>query len=414
MAFDTESARAFDATSPAFIADPYPTYHHLRENAPITYVDEMNGWFFTRYADVSAVLRSGKVVRPPIADSMLSRVPEDVRQECAAAEQVFSLSLPFMNPPEHTRLRSVMNSAFTPRQMERMRPRIQELAGQFLDEAAATGRADLIPTIAYRLPATIVLEILGLPTADQAQISAWVVTVMAIHGRSQFAADPVTIVRAANQALLEFGAYLRELIDQWRAAPTDDLMSELIRAADLDGKMSDSELVVMTMVIIAGALETTANSIANSVFALLRHPERLKELGADPSLRSAAAEELLRFEPTAQMLPPWIVAEEFAVGGQTFQPGDLLWTVIAGANRDPAVFDHPDELDFHRASNKHLGFGAGTHFCPASLLGRMEIEAVCTTLAERYPDVTLDPEAPYPTFRPDPMVRGLDALPVVF
>jgi cytochrome P450 len=407
------STIGFDPNDPAFIADPYPAYNHLRKTAPISYVEQLNGWFFTRYADVAAILRGGMVIRPPIADSTLSRVPEDVRREAAAIEKVLSLALPFMNPPEHTRLRSVMNSAFTPRSIERMRPRIQELTDQFLDEAEARGSADLVPEIAYRLPATVVLEILGLPTSDQEQIAAWVITTMAVHGRSQFTPDPVSVVRDANQALIEFGQYMQALIDQWRREPTQDLMSDLIRAADEDGRLTDDELVVMTMVIIAGALETTANSIANSVFALLRHPERLKELGADPSLGSAAAEELLRFEPTAQMLPPWIVTETFEVAGQAFQPGDVLWTVIAGANRDPAVFDHPDELDFHRESNKHLGFGVGSHFCPAALLGRMEVEAVCATIARRFPDVHLDPDADYPTFRSDPMVRGLDALPVI-
>ena len=404
----------FNPSDPSLIADPYPAYNQLRATSPVCYIEQFNGWFFTRYADVKAILRSGgKVIRPPIADSILSRVPEDIRREAAAVERVLSLSLPFMNPPEHTRVRSVMNSAFTPRSIERMQPRIQELTEQFLDEAEVRGHSDLVPEIAYRLPATIVLEILGLPTIDQKQITDWVITTMAIHGRASLMPDPIPVVQAANQALVEFGTYMQGLIDRWRQQPTDDLMSDLIKAADEDGRLSDDELAVMTMVIIAGALETTANSIANSMLVLLRHPERLKELGADQSLASAATEELLRFEPTAQMLPPWIVKETFEVGGQTFQPGDLLWTVIAGANRDPDVFDHPNELDFHRESNKHLSFGVGIHFCPAALLGRMEVQAVCATIARRFPNVHLDPDVEEPTFRPDPMVRGLDSLKVV-
>jgi cytochrome P450 len=301
-----------------------------------------------------------------------------------------------------------------PSKVEDMRVRVQQIVDTHLDEIEPKGRTDIVQDLAYRVPAAVILEMLGIPDEDHKFLTPRVIDVMAVMGRPQHNADPLDTARAADKALLEIMPYMQSLIHDRRQSPTQDMLTSLVSARDDGQKLSDDELLVTSIVMVAGGIETTANYIGNGILALLRNPSALRALRDDPSIATSAAEELLRYDGVAQILPPQLVTETLELGGQTFHSGDMLYPVIGAANRDPARFENPDLLDLRRRDNAHLTFGLGIHFCPGAALGRLEGEVVFTTLAKRFPHLRLDPDTGPALFRPDPVVRGLQTLPVRF
>jgi cytochrome P450 len=400
----------FDPSHLAFLADPYPFFNMLREMAPIHYEESLGGWVFTRYADVAQLQRDPRVVRASIGDSILRTVPDYLRPQLVDLERMLGAALPFSNPPDHTRLRRLVSHAFTPRLIERMRPYIERVADDLLDMAAQKGRIELISELAYPLPTAVIMEFIGVPQEGRAPIMKWAKDIMALLGASISGADPAEAMGIGNKALMEFGAYVSSLVEERRQAPREDLLTALINATADESQLTTEELIVNVMALLNAGLETTSNFIGNGILALLRNPDELAALRVDPSIGEAAGDELLRHDAPTPFATPQVVTGPIEVGGQTLEAGSVVYVVMGAANRDPAKFPDPDKLDLRRANAKHLTFGGGIHYCLGAALARTEGQVVFTKMAARFPDMRIDPDAPAPVYRPDPVLRGLVSL----
>jgi cytochrome P450 len=400
---------AFNFNDPAFINDPFPFFRALRETAPIYYEDSIGGWVFTRYADVAQLLRHPSVARPPVTDYLFASVPQADRDEMKDFERLLGQALPFANPPYHTRIRNLVGKAFTPRTADAMRPRIQEITDRLLDQLETAGGGDLLSTLAYPLPATVIMEYIGVPAPDHSRMTHLATQLMALLG-ARYAPDAPQIARTAHDAMKEFTEYLTALIAQRREQPRDDLVSTLIASGGSDGTLTEEELILNCMTLLNAGLETTAHYLSNGTLALLRNPAQLRVLRDDPGVAGSAAEELLRYDGPTSILTPQLAAADVVIGGQLIKQGQLLYPVIGAANRDPARFADPDRLDVSRPPNGQLSFGFGIHFCIGAALARVEGQVLFPTIARRFPDLHIDPDAAPPTFRSDPVLRGLTAL----
>ena len=305
------------------------------------------------------------------------------------------------DPPDHTRLRKLVNKAFTARTVARLRPRIEEITAELLDGLAGRETADLLPSFAAPLPITVICELLGVRTEDRTEFSAWSRTLLS-------ASQPEEMQDAAGKM---FG-YLTELIAQKRAEPAEDLLSDLVHATDDGDALTEAELVSMAFLLLVAGHETTVNLIANGVLALLREPEQLARLRADPSLLPNAVEEFLRFDGPIHLATLRFTAEPVEVGGVTIPEDEFVLISLLGANRDAERFPEPDQLDITRAAGGHLAFGHGIHYCVGAPLARLEAEIALGALLDRFPALTLDAKPDELRYRPSSLVHGLEALPV--
>ena len=324
-------------------------------------------------------------------------------------EQQLAMALPFTNPPHHTRLRKLVSKAFTPRTVEAMRPRIQQITDRLLDRIEAAGGGDLIQAVNYPLPSTVVMEFIGVPAPDHARMTFLATEMMALLG-AQYAENAPAIARAAHSAMQEFSEYMTALIAERRAAPRDDLLSMLIAVTGPDGQLTDEELVLNTMALLNAGLETTANYLGNGTLALLRNPDQFRLLHDNPSLAEYAAEELLRYDGPTPILTPQLADVDVEIGGQLVKKGQLLYPMVGAANRDPARFPDAERLDLTRKPNGQLSFGFGIHYCVGAALAKIEGQEYFSRLVTRFPNLRLDPDKPAPQFRDDPLLRGLESL----
>lgn len=390
-----------DMRSSAFRDDPHPLMRALRENGRVAR-DVVGLWLLSHHADVSAGLRNSHLSREPwrapawektrpfLADSTLERT---------ALQWML-----FNDPPKHTRLRRLVNGAFKPPVVAALRERIVAVTDQLLDALPVQGSFELMSGLAQPLPVRVICDILGLPPEDFAQTKLWSdalsIIVEPVVRREQRA--------AAGRAAEEMVAYLRgHLAARRRAAPRDDVLGLLIAAQDDGGGLSEDELLGNLILLFIAGHETTTNLIGNGALTLLRHPQQLARLRKEPSLAASAVEEMLRFEGSVNMVARSTTAP-YAVGDTVIPAGELIFFMLAPANRDPAVFADPDRFDIGRDPNPHLAFGAGIHFCLGAPLARLEGEIAFQRLLARYPALTL-PEEP-PRWRPWINLRGLEAL----
>lgn len=411
-----QTEKPLDLVDPAFKADPYPTYARLRTEGPAARVrlpDGRDGWLFTRYDDVDAILKDH--VRFTNR-SFLGQVDEgpELPAHVRGVYMLFNEIMLGKDPPEHTRLRGLVQRAFTPRLVEALRPNIQRLADEFLDRvearaAAGGGRTmDLIADYAFPLPVTIIMDLLGIPHGDRADIHRWSTALAAFDGSVELAERIAPEVDA-------FIDYLRDLSLAKRRDPGDDLLTALVDVDDEGDLLSDEDLLAMVYVLIFAGHETTLHLIGNGTLALLTHPGEMEKLRADPSLIRGAVEELLRYDPSVEIPRARIAREDLEVGGARVCRGEVVLTAIAGANRDPARFDHPDQVDICREDNRHLSFGKGIHACVGASLARMEGQIAIGTLVRRMPGLRLAVPRESLTWRPGGIfLRGLSALPVTF
>lgn len=412
----TQQAAAFDPRLPEFIADPYSFYRRYRGRGPV----EINGdWNLFAYADCAAVLKDVRFaadwrrVAPPDAEPATATepTPTEPAQPAAGrgpADAYAALADAWLlsrDPPDHTRLRALVTKAFTPRMIQRLRPRIQAFADELLDAAHAEGGSvDLIATYAFPLPVTVIAELLGVPAADHESFRAWS---RPIAQAIDLVQDEDTFTQA-GRATMELAAYLRGIIAERRKRPMDDLISSMLAAEEADARLSDNELLAMCILILIAGHETTVNLIGNGTLALLRHPEQLAALRAQPDLIESAVEELLRYDSPVQQTAR-VATEDLDVGGRRIERGRWVRIWLGAANRDPAVFADPDRLDLTRAP-RHLSFGQGIHFCLGSALARTEGQIAINTLFRRAPNLALATDEPQ--WRPAITLRGLKALPV--
>ncbi|MFB7633497.1 cytochrome P450 [Streptomyces sp. NPDC056149] len=353
-----------------------------------------DGWLVTRHADVKTVL----------ADTRFSRaaaVGDDVPRTVAVG--LPRTSMLSMDPPEHSRLRRRVANAFTVRRVEKMRPRVREIVHGLLDTMITTGSpADLTKALTWPLPITVICELLGVPLADRDRFNVWVDGLLMLS-------DPAQAARA-REHLCE---YLAGLVALRRAQPTDDLLGELVAMQDEEDRLGEEELVSLGVSLLSAGQEATANQIGNFVYTLLTHPDLWRELAADPALIPGAVEELSRFIPISATAGfTRIATEDVELSGQTIRAGDAVVAELGLANRDPEVFDRPDEIDFHRGTVPHVTFGHGVHHCLGAQLARLELRVVLEALIERLPALRLAVPADQLSWRTERLIRGVAALPV--
>jgi cytochrome P450 len=393
----TSPAVEFNPFLPEFIADPYPLYHRLRIEDPVHW-SPMGFWVLTRYDDVTMALRDPRFGRAGFDELLRARF----------GESGFDLSMLFRDPPDHTRLRMLVSKAFTPRVVEGLRPRIQQVVDGLLDAVHPARAMNVIADLAYPLPVTVICEMLGVPGGDRARFRQWSEAIARSLDAIAMPGDP-EIVERGNAARRALADYFRALIAERRQAPRADLLSELIAAEEQGDRLSEPELLATCMLLFVAGHETTVNLIGNGLLALLRHPAELRRLREDPSLVERAVEELLRYDGPAQRTGR-MPSVDVEIDGRTIRKGDLLLAVIGAANRDPAHFPEPDRLDLTRGDNHHLAFGWGIHFCLGASLARAEAQLAINTVLRRMPALALATSAP--EWREASALRGLRALPV--
>ena len=394
---------------PQFKANPYEAYARARQLDPIHRVSlpgERGAWYITRYEDADEILRDPRFIKnawsilPPNTE-FWDRLPNP-----EAYRQINSHML-FMDPPDHTRLRGLVNKAFTPGMVERQRGRIQEITDELLDAVQDKGEMELINDFAFPLPMTVISEMLGIPKADRMQFREWSNAIISTAGDLQSFMQTFPMLEA-------FAYYLLNLIKERRQHPTEDLVSKLVEAESEGDKLSERELVAMIFLLLVAGHETTVNLIGNGVLALLQHPEQKQKLQENPALIKTAVEELLRYNgPLYTATNRW-AREDVEIGGKLIQRGDMVIVSVAAANHDEEQFAHAEELDITRQENRHIAFGKGIHYCLGAPLARLEGQIAISTLLKRMPDLRLNADPVTLTWRPGTLIHGLDKLPVVF
>jgi cytochrome P450 len=391
----------FNPMDPAFVADPYPTYRQLRAEDPVHH-SPLGFWVLTRYEDVVAALRDPRLAKEAIAAFVAARF--------GAPVPIMGLSMLDRDPPDHTRLRSLVSKAFTPRVVEGLRPRIQQIVDGLLDRVRDAGSMDLIEEFAYPIPVNVICEMLGVPVEDHERFKGWSLDIA--RGLDSILLPPDSEVPkrsvASRHALAD---YFRELIARRRASPRADLLSGLIAAEEAGDKLSENELLATCILLLIAGHETTVNLIGNGTLALLRHPDELQRLRDTPALIGSAVEELLRFDGPVQRTAR-IPSEDVVIDGHKIAKGEMVMPFIGAADRDPAQFPDPDRLDITRTDNRHIAFGWGIHFCLGAPLARVEGQIAINTLVQRFPKLALATESP--EFRQSLTLRGLKSLPVRF
>lgn len=392
----------FAPSDPSFIADPYPVYAELRAREPVRFDEQTDHWLISRYEDVNALLRDRRFGRTYLHVATHDEMGHpDPPAWHAPFWDLINAGILDMEPPNHTRVRRLVSKAFTPRFVESLRPRVQAIMDALVDDLAGAKEFDLMQ-VAEPLPVTVIAEMLGVPGSDRPHLRPWSADICKMYELN----PSVEMQRDAVLASAEFSQYLRELARERRRAPGEDLISQLALVVDKGEMLTEDELVGTCVLLLNAGHEATVNSTLLGWWSLFRNPDRLKELRADRSLLPSAIEELLRFDTPLQMFERWVL-EPFEIHGVEIPRGAELGLLFGSANRDPAVFDRPDELDLSREPNPHLTFGAGIHFCLGAPLGRQELQVSFSRLMDRFP--RLEP-VDEPSWKPNYIIRGLDGL----
>jgi cytochrome P450 len=389
--------------TPELHQDPYRLYAQMRREHPV-YRSSQGLWYLTRYADVEAALGDLRLSsdRERMTRALATR--KGPMQRLSKLMQRLGRVMTNTDPPDHTRLRKLVNKVFTARRIQNLRPRIQEIVDELLDAALAAGPTmDLIPALASPLPFTVICELVGIPQSDQERVRAWYDQL-----RAPIMAQSIERIEAI---VTQVEDYLADLIRRRRADPADDIISALITVQERGDQLTDEEVIYTCFMLLPAGDETVTNLIGSGTLALLRHPDQLHRLHQDPTLIEPAIEELLRYDAPTQTIVR-VVAEAVEINGQTLAEGDPVFLVLAAANRDPDRFYDPDRLDLTRPDNRHLSFGTGPHFCLGAPLARLEGEVAIGTLVRRLPTLRLDTETVQ--WRPNPVLRGLARLPLAY
>ncbi|MXZ52144.1 MAG: cytochrome P450 [Acidimicrobiaceae bacterium] len=389
-------------TDPDVIADPYPLLRELRETSPVHRTGFSDFWILTRFEDCRAALRDQRLGSPEPGEEAPSLLSPS-RQRRAEVPR----SLLFLNPPDHTRIRSLVSRAFTPRRVERLRPVVKAMTEELLAPMAEAQGCDLIDALAFPLPANVISELVGVPVADRDWLRPLVSDLAATLEPTRQPGE----AERAEAASVQVNGYLNDLIDRRRAEPADDLLSGLIAASDGEDRLTQPEVAVTVSLIYAAGFETTMNLIGNMVHTLMRHPDQLARLRADRSLVPSAVDEVLRFEPPVQIDGRYVRADT-EIGGHAIGQGHGVLTLLGAANRDPAAVDDPDRFDVGRSEVPMLSFGSGIHYCLGAALARLEGQVVLQALLDRFG--TWAPLDDNPPWKRRLTLRGLASLPVAF
>jgi cytochrome P450 len=402
----------FDPFSPGYAADPYPHYREQRETAPIQQMP-FGPWALFEYGDSVRLLRDTSTSvddrKARAIDPERDRARERMLAEVAPGQEIRErVSILSIDPPDHTRLRRLVSSVFTPRRISELQPLVARLVGRHLDAVAGDGRMDLIADLAFPLPFTVISEMMGMPTEDRDQVREWSHALVRIL---DFTIGPEEF-RAALSAGEAMRSHLTGVIAWKRENPSDDLLSALIRAEEDGDMLTDVELLEQVMLLYIAGHETTVNLIGNGTWALLRNPDQLALWRDDDSIDATAIDELLRYDSPVQ-LSRRIALEPMEIHGREIPAGAFIFTSLGSANHDPAMFgSDADDLDLSRVdASRHLSFGSGTHHCLGASLARLQgIEAI-SGLIRRFP--RLRPVGGGPDWNGRLVLRGMDSLPLL-
>ena len=362
----------------SYFADPYPAYAAVRDQRLVR--DARGAWYAARYGDVDFILRDrrfGKQPPPGTEGNLpLGQNQRDRRTILNA------------DPPDHTRLRGLVAKAFSAPRVDAMRPNIERLVDGILDAVEPRGEMELVREFAFPIPATIISDMLGIPDADRSRFARLSNDIIAFGSGFHPELDPETLQQKAQAATAAFDGYLAELFREKRSCPEDDLTTALIRAEDEEGRLTEEELTQNIRLLFMAGHETTVNLMANAVVALFRFPGQLALLRSRPEFMPKAVEEFLRFDSSVQQLPR-IAQQDVEIGGQVIRAGEMIICLLGGANRDPEVYEAPDELDIERPFIRAKSFGGGIHFCLGAQLARIETEIALRQLLARLPNLRI-------------------------
>jgi cytochrome P450 len=388
----------------SFHADPYPIYDRLREEDPVHWSDALGGWLLTRYDDVAQALRdhhrfavSGRI------GAFLSELSPAVRERAEPLTRHFSKAITHLDPPEHSPIRAQLQPMFTAARIEQFRGRIQALCEQLLDNLSGQTEFDLIADFAFPLPATVLGEVLGIPTEDCDQYKLWSDDIgVRLFGTGHATEENM---EQARKSMLELYDYLSQLVELRRRKPREDLISYFISDCDF----SEQELFSTCVTLVLAGHGTTTNLIGNGMLALMQNPDQLQRLRSNPTLLPSAVEELLRYDSPLQRM--WRRARtDVQIEGELIREGQMVLPAMGAANRDPAKFSQPNRLDVARSQNAHLSFGYGVHLCLGADLARLQGAVAIGTLLARLPNLQLSSDQLQ--WERNLLHRGLKALPV--
>jgi cytochrome P450 len=400
----TSALSLYHLLDPAVLANPYPLFRRLRTEDPVHWDHFLHTWVVTRYVDVLEVLHNFSAER--------THTPEKLKamglSQMGPIAQLMVKQMLFMDPPAHTRLRSLASQAFSPARVAVLRSHIREIVNRLLDAVQDKNRMDLISDLAEPLPGIVTAEMLGVPTDDRHQLKAWSADFAEMLGNFQH--NPEHAPRMVR-TVREMTTYFRDAIRQQQDNPREGLVHSLT-VAEVDGdRLTEEEVVANSIVTMVGGQETTTNLIGNGVLSLLRNPEELKKLQGDISLIPSAVEEMLRYESPSQHTGR-LAPEDVELGGKVIKKGQAVMAVMAAANRDPERFPDPDRFDLGRQDNRHLAFGYAAHFCFGAALARVEGQEALQAIVQRLPNLQLEPRPL--VWRNNLGLRGLTALPLEF
>ncbi len=396
--------------SPANLADPYPLFAHLRETDPVHWSEPLHGWLFTRYRDVSEVLRDSRFLTFKTQTVLAQQLHSCGTEVAKDFIRILDNMLPTQDGAEHAIRRKQANHAFTNTVVDGWRPRITEIATGLIDQFASAGKADLVTDFASPLAALVLASLYDIPAEERASFQKWSTDFLQFLGIP--AGDIAEVARRANDATLKLEEYLLQLISERRQNPGQDMVSLFLAYQDA-GKMNEGQITADLLGFMIAGHATTIDQISNGALALLSHPEALATLRKEPQALRPAVEEIIRYLPAGTVVIR-VASQDMEFAGKQIKKGQSAYAFTSAANRDPEVFSDPERFDIGRTNNKHISFGAGIHLCIGNALARREVEIGLELLLHRLPNLRLDPANP-PRRRTDTiMIRSLTSLPVLF
>lgn len=407
MSAPTEVSDPHGLLTRQFQVDPYPTYARLREESPAYFSEGWGGWLLTRYQDVQSGFKDNTRLSSNRAGAFGAMLPAALKERLAPVVRSLSSWALLIDPPDHTRIRSLVNKAFTPRLVEFLRPKIQELVDGMLDKGQANGRMDIVLDLANLLPVSVIGDMLGIPREDSQKLTVWSNAFATFFGTAKYTPD---VLEQMRNGIVEMEDYFRGLIAQRRKSTTvgNDLLSTMIAAEEQGQFLAEQEVLAMCSLVLFAGHETTTHLLSNGMYLLLKNPEQRALMQGSEEQLTTAVEEILRYESPIQRLSR-VITEDFELHGQTLRKGQKAFLMIGAGNRDERQFPGADRLDLGRKDNRHIAFGFGIHYCLGAALGRLEGQIALSTVLRRFPHMKLLQE---PERLENVAFRGFKSMPV--